>query len=145
MPPPGAVAAAFARRLLWRLALSGLGGIDVRGKLPRGGCVVVANHASYLDGLALCAALPPEFSFVAKRELAGQHIAGTFLRRLGTCFVERFDPRRSAADAEVLAAALQRGQSLVFFPEGTLTREPGLLPFRMGAFVLAARAVPGVV
>ncbi|MBO3275087.1 AMP-binding protein [Pseudomonas sp. Milli4] len=115
--------------------------VDGLGRLYRGEVrVLVANHASYLDGLALCAALPSGFSFVAKRELAGQRIAGTFLRRLGTCFVERFDPRRSAADAEVLAGALQRGESLVFFPEGTLTREPGLLPFRMGAFVLAARA-----
>ncbi|TWC41559.1 1-acyl-sn-glycerol-3-phosphate acyltransferase [Pseudomonas sp. SJZ079] len=102
--------------------------------------VLVANHASYLDGLALCAVLPAEFSFVAKRELAEQRIAGRFLRKLGTCFVERFDVQRSAADTERLATALQAGQSLVFFPEGTLTREPGLLPFRMGAFVLAARA-----
>jgi 1-acyl-sn-glycerol-3-phosphate acyltransferase len=102
--------------------------------------VLVANHASYLDGVLLCAALPPEFSFVAKRELAGQRIAGPFLRKLGTCFVERFDLQRSADDTERLAQALQSGQSLVFFPEGTLSREPGLLPFRMGAFVLAARA-----
>jgi 1-acyl-sn-glycerol-3-phosphate acyltransferase len=102
--------------------------------------VLVANHASYLDGLALCAVLPAEFSFVAKRELASQRIAGRFLRKLGTCFVERFDVQRSAADAERLTAALQAGQSLVFFPEGTLSREPGLLPFRMGAFVLASRA-----
>jgi 1-acyl-sn-glycerol-3-phosphate acyltransferase len=107
--------------------------------------VLVANHASYLDGLALCAVLPAEFSFVAKRELASQRIAGRFLRKLGTCFVERFDVQRSAADAERLTAALQAGQSLVFFPEGTLTREPGLLPFRMGAFVVAARAGAPVV
>jgi 1-acyl-sn-glycerol-3-phosphate acyltransferase len=102
--------------------------------------VLVANHASYLDGVLLCAALPPEFSFVAKRELAGQRIAGHFLRRIGTCFVERFDLLRCANDAERLVQTLQSGQSLVFFPEGTLSREPGLLPFRMGAFVLAARA-----
>ncbi|WP_439860592.1 AMP-binding protein [Pseudomonas sp. MBLB4136] len=102
--------------------------------------VLVANHASYLDGVVLCATLPPTFSFVAKRELAEQFVAGRFLRRLGTCFVERFDVQRGAADAEALAATLASGQSLLFFPEGTLSREPGLQPFRMGAFVLAARA-----
>ncbi|SFP73322.1 AMP-binding protein [Pseudomonas borbori] len=140
-------------RLSWRRRLTGaaarlflrLAGIPVHverlDRLRRQEVrVLVANHASYLDGLLLCAALPPEFSFVAKRELAGQRIAGPFLRRLGTCFVERFDLQRSAADAECLATALQAGQSLLFFPEGTLSREPGLLPFRMGAFVLAARA-----
>ncbi|MFK8329862.1 AMP-binding protein [Pseudomonas sp. BJa5] len=109
--------------------------------LPESGVsVLAANHASYLDGVILCAALPPRFSFVAKRELAGQWLAGRFLRKLGTCFVERFDLQRSAADTESLAAALQAGQSLVFFPEGTFTREPGLRTFHMGAFVLAARA-----
>ncbi|WP_439886622.1 AMP-binding protein [Pseudomonas sp. MBLB4123] len=117
------------------LQVSGLGQL----RLPEVR-VLVANHASYLDGLVLCAVLPPSFAFVAKRELAGQFVAGRFLRRLGTCFVERFDPQRSAADAEALGAALQAGQSLVFFPEGTLSREPGLQAFRMGAFVLAARA-----
>ena len=102
--------------------------------------VLAANHASYLDGIILCAALPPRFAFVAKRELAGQWFAGLFLRRLGARFVERFEPQRSAEDAEALVGALAAGQSLVFFPEGTFTREPGLRPFHMGAFVLATRA-----
>jgi len=101
--------------------------------------VLAVNHASYLDGIILCAALPPQFSFVAKRELAEQWIAGLFLRKLGARFVERFDLQRSAADTEPLAEALQAGQPLVFFPEGTFTREPGLRTFHMGAFVLAAR------
>ncbi|QHF28949.1 MULTISPECIES: AMP-binding protein [Pseudomonas] len=108
--------------------------------LPESGASVLAvNHASYLDGVMLCAALPPRFSFVAKRELAGQWIAGRFLRKLGARFVERFDLQRSAADTGHLAEALEAGQPLVFFPEGTFTREPGLRTFHMGAFVLAAR------
>ena len=46
--------------------------ISVRGTehLPDGSCVVVANHASYLDGVVLKAVLPPRFSFVIKREAA---------------------------------------------------------------------------
>ena len=96
-------------------------------RLPESSVSVLAvNHASYLDGVILCAALPPQFSFVAKRELADQWIAGLFLRKLGARFVERFDLQRSAADTEPLAEALQAGQPLVFFPEGTFTREPGL-------------------
>ncbi len=110
-------------------------------QLPeRGVSVLAANHASYLDGVILCAALPPQFSFVAKRELAGQWIAGLFLHKLGTRFVERSDLQRSTADTERLAEVLLAGQPLVFFPEGTFTREPGLRTFHMGAFVLAARA-----
>jgi len=54
--------------------------------------------------------------------------------------VERVDKQRSVADARRTAQTVRAGRSLVFFPEGTFTRMPGLLPFRMGAFVAAAEA-----
>jgi acyl carrier protein len=120
---------------------------DVRGleHLPAGPCVLVANHASYLDGLALVAALPRPFAFVAKRELEPQFIAGRYLRSLGAVFVERADVVRSVRDAERLAALAQQGQSLAVFPEGTFVAQPGLRPFHLGAFLAAARAAVPVV
>ena len=102
--------------------------------------VLVANHASYLDGVALVAALPVQYRFVAKRELRKQLVAGTYLTRLGSEFVERFDARQSVEDAHHLAALAKQGTSLAFFPEGTFTRAFGLMPFHLGAFVVAARA-----
>lgn len=127
-----------ARLLRW---LSGTP-LLVRGSehLPAGPYVLVVNHASYLDGIVLLAALPGVFSFVAKRELANQRIAGLFLRRIGTEFVERFDLQRGVEDARSVVRVVQRGRTLVFFPEGTFDRRPGLLPFRMGAFVTALEA-----
>lgn len=107
---------------------------------PEQPCVLVANHASYLDGAILVGALPRALSFVAKAELAGQFVAGTLLRRMGTEFVERFDRQRGRADAERIARAARAGRTLLFFPEGRLTRIPGLLPFHMGAFLAAAEA-----
>jgi 1-acyl-sn-glycerol-3-phosphate acyltransferase len=115
----------------------------VRGaeNLPRNGAsVLVANHASYIDGLVLMAAVPSHFGFVAKRELGERFVSRIFLRRLGAEFVERFDARQSVEDANRLAVAASRGKSLAFFPEGTFTDLPGLLPFHLGAFVVAARA-----
>jgi 1-acyl-sn-glycerol-3-phosphate acyltransferase len=103
-------------------------------------CVFVANHASYLDGAVIVNALPRPVSFVAKAELATQFVAGTFLRRIGTEFVERFDRQKGRADAVRVAQVAQKGQSLCFFPEGRLTRIAGLLPFHMGAFLAAASA-----
>ena len=102
--------------------------------------VVAVNHASYLDGPILLAALPVDVSFVAKQELEAQFFPRVLLRRIGTEFVERFDAQRGIQDTERLLQAVRQGRSLVFFPEGTLIRVPGLQPFRMGAFVVAAQA-----
>ena len=140
---PRASAAWGVNRLAARtiLRLSGIP-VTVRGleNLPRTPCVLVANHASYLDGIALFAALPAPFSFVAKREFLEQPLLHAYLRALGTQFVERFDVRQSLEDARRLAQATQVGASLAFFPEGTFTRMPGLAPFRLGAFATAVAA-----
>jgi len=141
MPNPAAAWALgrAAARTLFRLTGTPL---TVRGlqHLPSGPCVLVSNHASYLDGVILVAALPRPFVFVAKRELQEQFIARHFLQRLGAEFVERFDVQRSVADAGRMAEAVQQGRSLAVFPEGTFVARPGLLPFHLGAFLAAARA-----
>ncbi len=131
------VGRAGARLLLW---LTGTP-FTVRGLeyVPRGTpCVLVVNHASYLDGLVLLAVLPEPISFVAKRELREQFIPRVYLQRLGTEFVERFAAHESVQDVQRLEGALRAGHTLVFFAEGTFTRASGLQPFRMGAFVVAA-------
>jgi 1-acyl-sn-glycerol-3-phosphate acyltransferase len=124
-----------------RLALS-LGGVSLRvqglqaaGVGPK---VFVANHASYLDALLVLAALPPDVTFVAKQEFVGSMVLGRVLERVGCAFVSRFDVREATVGAEDLQARLQRGESLVIFAEGTFHRDPGLLPFHMGAFTAAA-------
>ena len=109
-------------------------------RLPPGQCVVACNHASYLDGIVLTAALPARFGFVIKREMAAVPLAGALLGRLGSEFVERFDRQRSARDARRVLRNAVQGHSLVFFPEGTFTRTPGLLRFHIGAFATAIRA-----
>jgi len=109
--------------------------------VPRTGAfVLVANHASYLDGILLLATVPRRFAFVAKAELQNGFVSGLFLRRIGSYFVERFDTRKGVADSRRMAQLAELGQALMVFPEGTFDRMPGLLPFRMGAFVTAAEA-----
>jgi len=113
--------------------------------LPSRPCVLVSNHASYLDGVALAAALPMQFSFVVKGELERQFFPRVFLERIGASFTERFDAQKSVQDARRITQRLENGESVLFFAEGTLTRMPGLLPFHMGAFAAAAETgVPTV-
>ncbi len=101
--------------------------------------VLVSNHASYLDAITLIAALPTNHSYVAKRELADFFLIRVLLQHLGTEFVERYDTQHGLDDTARVLDAVKRGQAVVFFPEGTCGREPGLRPFRMGAFIVAAQ------
>ena len=101
--------------------------------------VVVANHASYLDAMILTATLDLPLHFVAKRSLRTP-LLGRLLQRLGTEFVARDDVRQSVEDAERLLQRVHRGDAVVFFPEGTFTATPGLRPFRLGAFKVAAES-----
>ncbi len=134
------------RRRLVALAARGtfvLSGIrpDVGGveNLPAGHCVVVANHASYVDGMLLKGYLPARFSFVIKGEMRDIPVVHFVLRRAGSEFVERFEAAGSSRDARRIVKAARGGDSLAFFPEGTFQREPGVSRFRAGAFVSAVR------
>jgi 1-acyl-sn-glycerol-3-phosphate acyltransferase len=109
--------------------------------LPRTGpVVVVANHASYADGLLLFALLPARFVFAAKEGFGRNPVTRIAFRKAGAVFVERFDAGRGVEDTRMLAGLAKAGAALAIFPEGTFSRTPGLRPFRMGAFVVAAEA-----
>jgi len=124
------------------LRLSGLPfAVEGLEHLPREAtCVVVANHASYLDGITLVAALPRHFRFVAKRALQERFIPRVYLQGLGAIFVDRDDAQRGAEDVARVTRGVCAGASVLFFPEGTFRRVPGLLPFHAGAFSAAAQA-----
>lgn len=142
-----------ARRRRWVSAFArlffSLAGIpvDVRGldRLPEGRAIVVANHASYFDGVILQAFLPPRFAYVIKSEMRNVPLGGFLLRRIGSRFVERFVTSASARDARVLVRAASNGEALGFFPEGTFRPEPGIRRFRDGAFLTAVKAAVPVV
>ncbi len=108
--------------------------------LPQVPCVVVANHASYIDGLVAAASLPPDFAFVIKREMARVPLASLLLRRLGSQFVERFDRHKGGVDARRVLKTAATGQSLVFFPEGTFNETRRIGKFLGGAFATAERS-----
>jgi 1-acyl-sn-glycerol-3-phosphate acyltransferase len=107
---------------------------------PERDVILVSNHSSYLDSLVIAATVPGSLTFVAKEELAGQRVAGPFLHRIGTLFARRTDAAGGVEDTQRQLEAVRAGERIVSFPEGTLTRMPGLLGFRLGAFLVAAQA-----
>jgi 1-acyl-sn-glycerol-3-phosphate acyltransferase len=100
------------------------------------------NHTSYLDGIMLCAVLPPRYPhvFAAKREFIGHWFSRWFLTGIGAADVERNDAKRGIEGIDQFLRALREGESPVFFPEGTFDRRIGLKPFRTGAFAVAVKA-----
>ncbi len=105
--------------------------VAVRGPLPSGG-LIAANHLTYLDIVALSAALP--CVFVSKVEIADWPLFGIFARRSGTLFLDR--ARRGAVSgvAAQMRSVLATNLPLVFFPEGTSTNGDTVWPFKTSLF-----------
>jgi 1-acyl-sn-glycerol-3-phosphate acyltransferase len=118
-----------------RLRVEGLEHLPAQGPV-----LFAANHASYLDVVALLAAIPAPFLFVAKRELTEALLIGAVIEKVGHLTVDRVDLSRGVADAERVARVLREGTSLFFFPEATFVRAPGVRQFRLGAFKAAVEA-----
>jgi len=115
--------------------------VTVRGmdNLPNDSCVVVANHASYIDGILLNGYLPARFGFVIKGEMRNIPVVHFLLRRSGSKFVERKETTGRSRDARQLVKAARGGESLGFFPEGTFLIQPGVGRFHQGAFLAAVK------
>ncbi len=108
--------------------------------LPDGPCIVICNHASYLDGILLTAALPSRFTFLVQSRAAEWPYVGLVIKRMGVQFVNRWSAREAAVATRALIDGLKAGESYAIFPEGTFRAPPVLLPFQSGAFLIAARA-----
>ena len=105
--------------------------IRIHGEIPRGG-LIVANHVSYLDIVALSAVAT--CAFVSKKEVARWPLFGLYARLGATVFVDR-ERRSAVADvAGEMRERLDAGVPLTFFPEGTSTDGSDVLPFRSSLF-----------
>ncbi|MEU8155791.1 lysophospholipid acyltransferase family protein [Micromonospora sp. NPDC048986] len=89
----------------------------VRGRLPRRRALLVANHVSWLDILAVLAVAPTRM--VAKREVRAWPVVGLLAAAAGTVFVDRARPRALPRTVARVADALRAGRSVAVFPEGT--------------------------
>jgi 1-acyl-sn-glycerol-3-phosphate acyltransferase len=117
----------------WRLHVSGLGNVE-RGRTY----VFVANHQSLAD-IPLIAHLRHDAKWLAKAELFRVPVFGWFMRLAGDIPVERGDRRKAAQSLLKCASFLRQGCSIMFFPEGTRSRDGQVLPFNDGPFQLAIR------
>lgn len=98
--------------------------------------VVVSNHLSTFDIMALFVALPLRLRFLAKHELYRIPVLGPVLRTLGMVEVDRSRPDIEMINSQA-AEVLSSGHSIVAFPEGKRSRDGTLGVFKVGAFAIA--------
>lgn len=135
--PP--VMARIQRR--WALTLVAAAGLRLRRRGPAGpagGALVVANHVSWLDVLALHAVAPVRM--LAKTEVRTWPIIGPMAARAGTVFLDRDRLRALPGAVDDMAGVLAAGVPIGVFAEGTTRCGRELGPFRPAAFQAAIDA-----
>ena len=102
--------------------------------------VLCANHQSYMDIPVLLASLPFQFRFVAKKELFQIPFLGWYLRKAGHYPVDRENPVAAMRALGPSVDQIREGVPVVFFPEGRISRDGGIAPFKSGAFSIGQRS-----
>ncbi len=124
------VAARRARIAWWsRGLLAALGvGLQVQGRFRPGAKLIVANHVSWLDIMAVHAVCP-EARFVSKADVQHWPLIGRLVASAGTLYIVREKPRDALRVVHQMAQALRDGDTVAVFPEGTTGRGHEPLPF----------------
>jgi 1-acyl-sn-glycerol-3-phosphate acyltransferase len=134
----------------WAVGLGERMGIEVRGRgLDRidwcAPSVLMANHQSYLDVMALYRVLPQCFGFVAKQGLYVLPFFAGVMRALGCVPIDRKSRADALASMRRAAQIVAGGSTIALFPEGTRSRGDRILPMKKGPFHLVQLAqVPSV-
>ena len=131
----------WSRVLLWasrvKVETHGLENLE----RPEGGpMVLVCNHQSLFDILALLSGLPLDFKFVVKKELGKVPLWGYAMKKAGYIFVDRGHSGQAGELMRTAVERIKKGSAVLFFAEGTRSDDGRLGEFKRGAFVLASQA-----
>lgn len=99
--------------------------------------IVVCNHQSIYDTLAIYGYLPLEFKWVMKKELESMPFVGASCKALGHVFVDRSNSEKAKKSLIESKHKITDGVSAFFFPEGTRSPHGQLINFKKGAFRMA--------
>ena len=130
-----------ARVQVWSQQLLALAGVHLRvvGQPPLTGPVMlVANHISWLDIPVMHAAR--HCRFVSKSDVKGWPLIGTLATAAGTLYIERSSRRDALRMVRSMQEALERGEVLAVFPEGTTGDGRAMLPFHANLIQAAVAA-----
>ncbi len=131
---------------LWGRAIVKLTNIEIevfeKEKIYRGGpLIIISNHQSLFDIFIFYSFLDVSFRWMAKASLFKLPIIGPSMKAAGYIPVVRDDRKQAMQSLFEAADQIQKGKSVIIFPEGTRGKIDGkLLPFKKGSFILAKKA-----
>lgn len=102
--------------------------LDLQGRFRPGAKLIVANHVSWIDIMAIHSVCP-EARFVSKADVQRWPLMGRLISAGGTLYIERERRRDAMRVVHEMAAALKAGQTVAVFPEGTVSDGHEMLPF----------------
>lgn len=126
----------FRKWSQWFVQISNMS-IEIIGTPPQPPFFLVCNHLSYTDIPVIRAVV--EGVYVAKGEIEGWFLAGTIVRNMGNIFIDRRNKRDIPRASTNVLNALERGEGVIIFPEGTSTKGEEVLPFKSSFLEFAAR------
>lgn len=108
--------------------------------------IMVANHTSWFDVLALAAFTPGRYAFVAKKEVRDIPFFGRAVEVCGHIYIDRANHQSALEALDRVRETLAKEKPVVImFPEGTRSKTGDLQPFKKGAFVLALQTGADIV
>lgn len=131
----------------WAHRVNALCGVEVafeaEAPLDAPSYLVMSNHSSHFDVLAIFDVLKIDMRPVAKRELAKIPVFGWVLKAGAAVMIDRGDKEKAKASIDRAAETIRGGRSVLMFPEGTRTETEHVQDLKKGPFYLAvASRVP---
>lgn len=105
---------------------------------PKENHLIVSNHLSYTDILALAATVPS--SFVTSVEIKNTPVLGNIVKAAGCLFVERRNKDNIGKEVAEITEALAKGFNVTIFPEATSTNGESVLRFRRPLYEAALQS-----
>lgn len=107
--------------------------------------IFLSNHQSWFDIFAILGKLPVQFRWLAKEELFKLPVLGRAMLAAGYIPINRNDSKKAKVSIDEAAQRVQRGASVVIFPEGTRSRNGVLQDFKKGGIILAIKSKQPIV
>ncbi len=124
----------------WCLCRANFTSVKVIGReqaRPDQSYIIMCNHQSHFDALAFYGHWGRQFRWVMKQELRKVPGLGPACEAIGHIYIDRSDRQKAIASLEAARDRLEPGVSVLFFPEGSRSRDGSLGEFKKGGFIMA--------